>query len=340
MRVRLLFIMQQLYYSMIHKQSNFIPSYKWDYSYIKRIYNYKSFINPNARCPICDARVYFYQSPYGGKVFFDELGPPWSKHGCITSSKDPVKAKGTDTTSMFQPKWVRFNWKPFICKTSESSSNLQEITLICEKEIVICYGLSKNVKIKSGSLVYLRNINHTYLEASLLLNNNIPKTFILLTQKSKEEDLMEELDDFTIMEKYILPITPYRKYNKPCNTIDKSYYKNLISDETTSSLILTYIFFRFFNDRTMVNKVIKHPESIKSGMSDIFSYIIKKGMKKFMDNLYKEYKYYDDEIISILRSVTNVPLANGIQKIIQKKDMLMNDNWIGSSFEDKGWSIK
>jgi len=43
---------------------------------------YPSYINPNARCPVCGASVYFYQSPYGGRVFFDELGPPWPKHPC------------------------------------------------------------------------------------------------------------------------------------------------------------------------------------------------------------------------------------------------------------------
>lgn len=43
---------------------------------------YPSYVNPNARCPVCDASVYFYQSPYGGRVFFDELGPPWRKHPC------------------------------------------------------------------------------------------------------------------------------------------------------------------------------------------------------------------------------------------------------------------
>src|SRR5580698_4295669 len=43
---------------------------------------YPSYINPNARCPVCGAFVYFYQSPYGGRVFFDELGPPWPKHPC------------------------------------------------------------------------------------------------------------------------------------------------------------------------------------------------------------------------------------------------------------------
>jgi len=43
---------------------------------------YPSYVNPNARCPVCLASVYFYQSPHGGRVFFDELGPPWPKHPC------------------------------------------------------------------------------------------------------------------------------------------------------------------------------------------------------------------------------------------------------------------
>ncbi|MCD6050475.1 MAG: hypothetical protein K0Q55_1878 [Verrucomicrobia bacterium] len=43
---------------------------------------YPSYVNPNAQCPVCGASVYFYQSPYGGRVFFDELGPPWPKHPC------------------------------------------------------------------------------------------------------------------------------------------------------------------------------------------------------------------------------------------------------------------
>src|SRR6185436_1907844 len=47
---------------------------------------YPSYVNPNARCPVCGADVYFYQSPYGGRVFFDELGPPWPKHPCTDSS--------------------------------------------------------------------------------------------------------------------------------------------------------------------------------------------------------------------------------------------------------------
>lgn len=44
--------------------------------------NAATYTVPNARCPICNASVFFYQSPFGGRVFFDELGPPWPKHPC------------------------------------------------------------------------------------------------------------------------------------------------------------------------------------------------------------------------------------------------------------------
>ena len=34
----------------------------------------ESYTNPNAKCPRCGASVYFYLSPFGGKVFFDAMG--------------------------------------------------------------------------------------------------------------------------------------------------------------------------------------------------------------------------------------------------------------------------
>lgn len=40
----------------------------------------KSYLDPNARCPVCGASVYFYRSPYNGRVFFDDVG--WPKHPC------------------------------------------------------------------------------------------------------------------------------------------------------------------------------------------------------------------------------------------------------------------
>lgn len=51
----------------------------------------QSYVNANAICPVCRANVFFYQSPFGGKVFFDDLGWPWPKHGC---TDNPQAQKG------------------------------------------------------------------------------------------------------------------------------------------------------------------------------------------------------------------------------------------------------
>lgn len=47
--------------------------------------SFRTFTVPNAKCPVCGATVFFYQSSNGGRVFFDCLGPPWPKHGCTDS---------------------------------------------------------------------------------------------------------------------------------------------------------------------------------------------------------------------------------------------------------------
>jgi len=52
----------------------------------------KRFLNPNARCPVCDEPVYFFQSENGGRVFFDDIGPPWPKHPC---TDNPIAKKNT-----------------------------------------------------------------------------------------------------------------------------------------------------------------------------------------------------------------------------------------------------
>lgn len=50
-----------------------------------------SYINPNALCPICKARVYYYENHFGSRVFFDDLGWPWPKHPCTDKAKAQSK---------------------------------------------------------------------------------------------------------------------------------------------------------------------------------------------------------------------------------------------------------
>lgn len=66
-------------------------------------------VNPNAKCPVCGGGVYFYESPDGGRVYFDELGPPWPKHLCTDqSSPSPaIKRHGVGDT-----RWPLNGWHP------------------------------------------------------------------------------------------------------------------------------------------------------------------------------------------------------------------------------------
>jgi len=91
------------------------PEYLWRGS--QRHATYDSYVNPNARCPVCRAAVFFYQSPYGGRVFFDELGPPWPKHPCTDNSNSHkyVKAESISLAPLSTYRWQRDGWSPFIC---------------------------------------------------------------------------------------------------------------------------------------------------------------------------------------------------------------------------------
>lgn len=73
---------------------------------------YHSYVNPNASCPVCGAAVFFYQSARGGRVFFDELGPPWPKHPCTDTSSRLGKAPATGEPTTYA--WQRAGWQPFI----------------------------------------------------------------------------------------------------------------------------------------------------------------------------------------------------------------------------------
>lgn len=80
---------------------------------------WRSFVNPNARCPVCKDPVFYYQSENGGRVFFDQLDWPWPKHPCTDRptwrwpagagfrlKEDDVKEPSNP------PVWQREGWVP------------------------------------------------------------------------------------------------------------------------------------------------------------------------------------------------------------------------------------
>lgn len=85
-----------------------------------------AFVNPNANCPVCGQLVFFCQLENGGRVFFDELGPPWEKHPCTDNSTHKAVAAYTTTiiankvhnkslsfdSNEFPFRWQKEGWTP------------------------------------------------------------------------------------------------------------------------------------------------------------------------------------------------------------------------------------
>jgi hypothetical protein len=122
----------------------------------------KNFVNPNAKCPVCGAEVFFCQLENGGRVFFDELGMPWSKHPCTDSSKNRITSnsqappelksvivivENTEKTNLNANGvsfiWQKEGWQPFLCLevTTISRSNKSYVKLdgICEEGSFLLY---------------------------------------------------------------------------------------------------------------------------------------------------------------------------------------------------------
>jgi hypothetical protein len=96
---------------------------------VTRIFD--SYTDPNARCPVCGDNVFFYQAPSGGRVFFDELGPPWPKHPCTDNPRVSValasKPAGATASLRVSPDrrlagWQVDGWTPIQIESSTRAS--------------------------------------------------------------------------------------------------------------------------------------------------------------------------------------------------------------------------
>lgn len=87
-----------------------------------------SYTNPNATCPRCRARVFYYESPFGGKVYFDHMGPPWPKHPCMDSHQARMQMESATQQSQSAYKLqgpkiqIEDGWLPVYCSEVKSST--------------------------------------------------------------------------------------------------------------------------------------------------------------------------------------------------------------------------
>ena len=148
-----------------------------------------SYVNPNAICPVCRAPVYFYASPHGGRVFFDDLGPPWPKHGCTSTSRLVFTS---DITFQFskpntQPKWQIEGWSPLIIHAiTRWDSEIVVLTAMSDgKEMKIYVHLPVRTERESTfsfdrtrHIAHIRALGDSRVELSFYSFNDKQRTFI------------------------------------------------------------------------------------------------------------------------------------------------------------------
>lgn len=135
-----------------------------------------SFTNPNANCPVCGASVFFYQSPTGGRVFFDDLGPPWPKHPC-TDNRTPAGSNArsviaavaaVSATGERRPQWLDDGWSPFICADAQpSTGNAGYCRLVGRLGDALTVLYLCTVTLPDGALLQIRPVRQNDFDVSM-----------------------------------------------------------------------------------------------------------------------------------------------------------------------------
>lgn len=150
---------------------------------------YAGYVNPNASCPVCGAPVFFYQSPSGGRVFFDELGPPWPKHPCTDNSSRPGRPLLVDAGLPSAPPlqkayaWQHDGWQPFFIRSIigidknflKVSGSVGEVSIGFYLQRLVEHHLHDD-SLSERSLAQLKTTSDATYQLSILLPNAVPIT--------------------------------------------------------------------------------------------------------------------------------------------------------------------
>jgi hypothetical protein len=109
---------------------------------------------PNAKCPVCSTKVFFYRSPDNGAVFFDDLGPPWPKHPCTSGMLNAGIIKAIEKKKV--RKKNKFCW-PYPCHKIEALPENEGICLHGEggKRLFI---RTRSENLKAHTPIWVRRI--------------------------------------------------------------------------------------------------------------------------------------------------------------------------------------
>ena len=155
--------------------SNFVenyapPSFGWARDHGGTV---ESYVNPNAHCPVCGCPLYFYRSPYNGRVFFDDLGWPWPKHACTDNRREPQRATTTSTVRRSEQDvaWRREGWSPLLSPRISHGVERSGVRGDCESGFVDLV-LPRGTKIDRETPVLIRQVFPDLHQATFLASDH------------------------------------------------------------------------------------------------------------------------------------------------------------------------
>ena len=167
-----------------------------DYSLrVPRIHpSLESYTNPNAKCPVCGAAVFFYQAPNGGRVFFDELGPPWPKHPCTDNGGVPIKLYRYEAASATRtPSCMGQGWDPlFILGVLGRHKYVYEVKCNYRDSAITIYFIKRRSRhasfiegITRDTIAFLKTPRNGHHEVSLLSASGVPISVLAYSRLSE-----------------------------------------------------------------------------------------------------------------------------------------------------------
>ena len=144
-------------------------------------FSFESYTRPNASCPTCGQPVFFYCSPDGGRVFFDELGPPWPKHPCTDEASAPARFRNKNHNNFkyeyeIDSQWIRDGWIPIQLRHDVEIDKYfirlhviyrnEETDFYLRKSALTAYG--KKLLVKSNLPAHLKETSVGVFELSML----------------------------------------------------------------------------------------------------------------------------------------------------------------------------
>jgi hypothetical protein len=133
----------------------------------------ESYVNPNAHCPVCGCPVFFYRSPYNGRVFFDSLGWPWPKHHCTDNRGEPQRTtrSSLEADPPQDPVWREDGWSALLSPRVSSGVERSGIRGDCENDFVDLI-LPRGTRIDRDTPILLRPVLPHLKEATFLTSDH------------------------------------------------------------------------------------------------------------------------------------------------------------------------